>query len=319
MIRAAISVVTGFNPTGIGFRNVKEIMANSGALGQGIATLNGIEDSPAQVLDQLVTLYAYNLKNNDIDYLRHIDAKILNDLAIVHNGIKDADNDDIYPNTIRGSLHVPKGELHTVRNKHRYEIIPEAELRAYEWTGYRRVSEAELDPFFKSQFPNTRFVMVRAPYKSDATTTAGIYSMTNAFKGRSNKGISIGNAFRTNQNEVSFNKTGEYQRLRDYVTARIIALNKPNPQLIAKPTSGNLVLNFNCLDRLCGATFEVNPIESIKQRCSSQKITSIFGNLYGSILERAESPKFNEQVGQALIDIYESSFDKLHSTFLSKL
>ena len=303
-------LVTGFNPTGIGYRNVKEIMANSGALGQGIATLNGVEDTPAHILDQLTTLYAFNLKTNNTGYLATIDSQTLADLAIVHNSIKDADNDSVYNNTIRGSMHVPKGELHTVKNKHRYEIIPQAELKAYEWTGYRKVSDAVLDPFFKSQFPDTKFVMVRAPYKSDATTTAGIFSMTNVFKGRASKGISIGTAFRTNQDEISFRRTAEYKRLRDYVTARIVALNKPNPQLLTEPTSGNMVLNFNCLDRLCGATFEVNPIESIKQRSSSQKITSMLGNIYGSILERTESPKMNEQIGQALIDIYENAPDQ---------
>ena len=303
-------LVTGFNPTGIGYRNVKEIMANSGALGQGIATLNGVEDTPAHILDQLTTLYAFNLKTNNTGYLAGIDSQTLADLAVVHNSIKDADNDSVYNNTIRGSMHVPKGELHTVKNKHRYEIIPQAELKAYEWTGYRKVSDAVLDPFFKSQFPDTKFVMVRAPYKSDATTTAGIFSMTNVFKGRASKGISIGTAFRTNQDEISFRRTAEYKRLRDYVTARIVALNKPNPQLLTEPTSGNMVLNFNCLDRLCGATFEVNPIESIKQRSSSQKITSLLGNIYGSILERTESPKMNEQIGQALIDIYENAPDQ---------
>lgn len=301
-------LVTGFNPTGLGYRNAYEIMARSGSSMQ---TMVNNEDHYND-LNQLITLYALDLiPKEELSYIKGISDSVLSRLAEVHNGVKDADNDSIYPNALRASIHVPKGELHTTNNKHRYEIIPEAELRAYEWTGYRKVSDAVLDPFFKSQHPNTKFVMVRAPYKSDATTTAGIFSMTNIFKGRSGKGITIGNAFRTNQDEVTpFRLTQEYQQIQSYVDKRIRDLNSAKPHLLTTPTSGNLVLNFNCMNRLCGATFEVNPIESIKQRSTSQKVTSILGNLYGSILERSESPAVNRKIAESMIDIYEGSTEK---------
>ena len=301
-------LVTGFNPTGLGYRNAYEIIARSGSSMQ---TMVSNEDHYND-LNQLITLYALDLiPKEELSYIKGISDSVLSRLAEVHNGVKDADNDSIYPNAMRASIHVPKGELHTTNNKHRYEIIPEAELRAYEWTGYHKVSDAVLDPFFKSQHPNTKFVMVRAPYKSDATTTAGIFSMTNIFKGRSGKGITIGNAFRTNQDEVTpFRLTQEYQQIQSYVDKRIRDLNSAKPHLLTTPTSGNLVLNFNCMNRLCGATFEVNPIESIKQRSTSQKVTSILGNLYGSILERSESPAVNRKIAESMIDIYEGSTEK---------
>lgn len=301
-------LVTGFNPTGLGYRNAYEIIARSGSTMQTVVN----NEDHYNDLNQLITLYALDLiPKEELSYIKGISDSVLSRLAEVHNGVKDADNDSIYPNALRASIHVPKGELHTTNNKHRYEIIPEAELKAYEWTGYRKVSDAVLDPFFKSQHPNTKFVMVRAPYKSDATTTAGIFSMTNIFKGRSGKGITIGNAFRTNQDEVTpFRLTQEYQQIQTYVDKRIRDLNSAKPHLLTTPTSGNLVLNFNCMNRLCGATFEVNPIESIKQRSTSQKVTSILGNLYGSILERSESPAVNRKIAESMIDIYEGSKEK---------
>ena len=301
-------LVTGFNPTGLGYRNAHEIMARSGSSMQTVVN----NEDHYNDLNQLITLYALDLiPKEELSYIKGISDSVLSRLAEVHNGVKDADNDSIYPNALRASIHVPKGELHTTNNKHRYEIIPEAELKAYEWTGYHKVSDAVLDPFFKSQHPNTKFVMVRAPYKSDATTTAGIFSMTNIFKGRSGKGITIGNAFRTNQDEVTpFRLTQEYQQIQSYVDKRIRDLNSAKPHLLTTPTSGNLVLNFNCMNRLCGATFEVNPIESIKQRSTSQKVTSILGNLYGSILERSESPAVNRKIAESMIDIYEGSTEK---------
>ena len=300
-------LVTGFNPTGIGYRNAHEILARAGSSSQTV-TVAGPEFN---ALNQLITLYALDLiPGKEIEFMSSISAETLNKLAEVHNGIKDADNDSVYPNALSASTHVPKGELHTTNNTHRYEIIPEEELKAYEWTGYRKVSNAVLDPFFASEYPNTRFVMVRAPFKSDAATTAGIFSMTNVFKGRSAKGIRIGDAFRTNKDEIPFRHTAEYARIKAYMDKRIYELNTNKPNLLTTPTSGNMVLNFNSMNTLCGATFEVNPIESIKQRSTSQKITSIFGNLYGSVLERTESPLVNTKIGEAMIDIYENSKEK---------
>ena len=299
-------LVTGFNPTGIGYRNAHEILARAGSSTQTV-TVNGPEFN---ALDQLITLYALeDSKPENLKFFEEIPEDTLNKLAAVHNSVKDADNDKVYPNTFSASNHVPKGELHTTNNMHRYEIIPESEYRAYKWTGYRKVSDAVLDPFFAAQYPNTKFIMVRAPFKSEAATTAGIFSMTNIFKGRSSKGISIGNAFRTNKDEIPFKNTQEYARIKAYMDRRIDDLNSSNPHLLTTPTSGNMVLNFNSMNTLCGATFEVNPIESIKQRSTSQKVTSILGNLYGSILERTESPLMNTKIGEAMADIYDNAKD----------
>ena len=80
--------------------------------------------------------------------------------------------------------------------------------------------------------------------------------------------------------------------------------------MIQKPTSGNMLLNFNMANHLSGATFEVNPIEKLKQTGRNVRITSVLGDLYGSTIERALTPQRNTAVAQAVIDIYESATDK---------
>ena len=73
--------------------------------------------------------------------------------------------------------------------------------------------------------------------------------------------------------------------------------------MLTEQTSGNLQLNFNFMDGVSGATFEINPIEAIKQRDSHLTITSALGDLFGSVLERTETPRVNEMAVRSIMDI----------------
>ena len=303
-------LVTGFNPTGLNYRNAYEIMARAGSINQASVAVGS---AAYNALDQLISLYALDmLDTSKVNVFELIPIETLNRLAVIHNAVKDSDNKEIYFNNSSMHLHVPKGELHGGTTYNRYEIIPEAELEAYEWNGYKKVSDAELDPFFKSHTTG-KYVMVRAAYKSPAVTTAGIFTLTNIFKGRTQVGINIGSVLGRSidsQTSSEFRKTTEYKDLRNYVQARIDNLNTANPSMIQKPTSGNMLLNFNMANHLSGATFEVNPIERLKQTGRNVKITSVLGDLYGSTIERTLTPKRNAAVAQSVIDIYENATDK---------
>ena len=299
-------LTTGFNPTGIGYRNVYEIMARSGS-----SNPRPVDTSSQQYhnLDQLVTLYALR-ESPDLSVFDAIPANTLYQLSRLHNGIKRADNADVYAGSTTAQYHVPKGEIHqSTGDTHRYDIVNEKELAAYEWTGYKKVKDAVLDPYFRAQYPDEQFVMVRAPYKSEAVTTAGIFSMTNIFKGRSTGGLKMGN-FTRREFDTPFRNTQESRDLENYINRRIRDLNSANPHLLAEQTSGNLQLNFNFMNGVSGATFEINPIDAIKQKNSHLSITSALGDLFGSILERTETPRVNEMAVRSIMDIYENSDQK---------
>lgn len=300
-------LITGFNPTGIGYRNVYEIMARAGSSDPRPVDVTGQQ---YHVLDQLVTLYALRESADHLEFFDDIPVKTLHQLARLHNGIKQADNADVYAGSAVAHYHVPKGEVHqSTGDTHRYDIVNEKELAVYEWTGYKKVDKAVLDPYFRSQYPDEKFVMVRAPYKSEAVTTAGIFSMTNIFKGRSTGGLKMGN-FTRREFDTPFRNTQESRDLESYINRRIMDLNSANPHLLTQQTSGNLQLNFNFMDGVSGATFEINPIDAIKQRDSHLTITSALGDLFGSVLERTETPRVNEMAVRSIMDIYENSDQK---------
>ena len=310
-------LVTGFNPTGLNYRNAYEILSKAGSQAQ---TTIEVGSPLHNTLDQLITLYTIDLLDTSkVNVFKDVPIETLNKLAVIHNAVKDSDNKEVYFNNSAMHLHVPKGELHGGVTNNRYEIIPEEELQAYEWNGYKKVSDAELDPFFKSH-TNGKFVMVKASYKSPAVTTAGIFTMTNIFKGRTQTGINIGSILGKSidsQTSKQFRSTKEFIDLRNYIQTRIENLNSSNPAYIKNPTSGNMLLNFNIANHLAGATFEVNPIEKLKQTGRDVKVTSVLGDLYGSVVERTLTPKRNTVIAQAVSDIYENAEDKQNFVWIA--
>lgn len=308
-------LTTGFNPTGLAYRNAYEIVAISGSSNQQITDMNG---PITRAVDQLVTLYAVDdlAQKNSIVY-NSLKPEVLKELSLIHNGIKRAEIAQVYRDSAQ-KYHVPKGQLHGGKVQGRYDIIPESRLRAYEWNGYQKLHDAKLDPFYKgvAERGNTKYVIVAAPNKNPVPTVAGCTVMTDIFKGRSKSGLSF-NHENDLDRDIDFRTTMDWRRLKNYVNSRVEALNKPNPQLLQNETDGNLVLNFNYLGELNGANFELNPVKTAQYVNHTIKTSSVFGDLYGSVQERTQVPEFNRKVGEACIEIYENSNQKEEFVFIS--
>ena len=303
-------LVTGFNPTGLGYVNAYEIVAKAGSSHQQSVMENG---SIHNAVDELISLYALDLLEAKKPVsLSKIDKETLRQLADIHNSVKDAEDTTIDGNKF-AKLHVPKGEIHTTSRLHDYRIINAAEYEAYKWAGYTKVSDAELDPFTKAHFPDNKYIMVKALFKSNVPIEAGCSILTDVFKGRLKGGITVDDI--TDEN---FHEGTGFKELQNYVNQRVTSLNKPNPALLTTPTSGNLVLHFNSLNRLSGAKFEINPMENLKQTNANARIASAMGNLYGSVTERKSSTDVNKKVAQSVIDIYENADDKENFEWISE-
>ena len=304
-------LVTGFNPTGLAYRNAYEIVQLSGSSYQQATDANG---PIVRAVDQLVTLYAVDMLNQkDPTVYNSLDSKVIDKLSTLHNGIKSAEAEMVYGNSDQ-RYHIPKGQIHGGKTTGRYDIIPQSELKAYEWNGYEKVEDAKLDPFY-SKIAKEKYAIVRAKWKSPTPYTAGVTIMTDIFLGRAKSGLSFNGEGRVDKN-IDFKRTNEFKQLKDYVNLRVNALNKSNPQLIKDAPHGNLVLNFNAYGDLTGANYELNPKVTDEMIGRNTKITAVFGDLYGSAVERSASPEYNKKAGEALIEIYENQKNKNPNDFI---
>ena len=304
-------LVTGFNPTGLAYRNAYEIVQLSGSSYQQATDANG---PIVRAVDQLVTLYAVDMLNQrDPTVYNSLDSKVIDRLSTLHNGIKSAEAEMVYGNSEQ-RYHIPKGQIHGGKTTGRYDIIPQSELKAYEWNGYEKVEDAKLDPFY-SKVAKEKYVIVKAKWKSPTPFTAGVTIMTDIFLGRAKSGLSFNGEGRVDK-DIDFKRTNEFKQLKDYVNLRVNALNKSNPQLIKDAPHGNLVLNFNAYGDLTGANYELNPKVTDEMIGRNTKITAVFGDLYGSAVERSASPEYNKKAGEALIEIYENQKNKNPNDFI---
>lgn len=295
-------LTTGFNPTGLAYRNAYEIASLAGSGHQQTTDYYG---PLVRTIDQLVTLYSVD-RLPDTELYTKLNAGIINQLSALHNGIKKAEFETVYGNS-QQKYHIPKGQLHGGSTNGRYDIVPEEQLKALMWNGYEKVDDAKLDPFYKDiAGNNNKYVIVQAKHKSPTPYTAGIFTMTDIFMGRNKTGISWNGEGKVDK-EINFHRTAEYKKLQEYVNQRISALNKPNPQLIKDETHGNLVLNFNFRGKLHGSNFELNPIVTDINIGRNRKITSVLGDIYGSTVERSQSSNYNAKAGEAMIEIYEKA------------
>lgn len=304
-------LVTGFNPTGLAYRNAYEIVQLSGSSYQQATDANG---PIVRAVDQLVTLYAVDMLNQlDPTVYNSLDSKVIDRLSTLHNGIKSAEAEMVYGNSDQ-RYHIPKGQIHGGKTTGRYDIIPQSELKAYEWNGYEKVEDAKLDPFY-SKIAKEKYAIVRAKWKSPTPFTAGVTIMTDIFLGRAKSGLSFNGEGRVDK-DIDFKRTNEFKQLKDYVNLRVNTLNKSNPQLIKDAPHGNLVLNFNAYGDLTGANYELNPKVTDEMIGRNTKITAVFGDLYGSAVERSASPEYNRKAGEALIEIYENQKNKNPNDFI---
>lgn len=304
-------LVTGFNPTGLAYRNAYEIVQLSGSSYQQATDANG---PIVRAVDQLVTLYAVDILNQlDPTVYNSLDSKVIDRLSTLHNGIKSAEAEMVYGNSDQ-RYHIPKGQIHGGKTTGRYDIIPQSELKAYEWNGYEKVEDAKLDSFY-SKIAKEKYAIVKAKWKSPTPFTAGVTIMTDIFLGRAKSGLSFNGEGRVDK-DIDFKRTNEFKQLKDYVNLRVNALNKSNPQLIKDAPHGNLVLNFNAYGDLTGANYELNPKVTDEMIGRNTKITAVFGDLYGSAVERSASPEYNRKAGEALIEIYENQKNKNPNDFI---
>lgn len=304
-------LVTGFNPTGLAYRNAYEIVQLSGSSYQQATDANG---PIVRAVDQLVTLYAVDMLNQkDPSVYNSLDSGVIDRLSTLHNSIKSAEAEMVYGNSEQ-RYHIPKGQIHGGKTTGRYDIIPQSELKAYEWNGYEKVEDAKLDPFY-SKIAKEKYAIVRAKWKSPTPYTAGVTIMTDIFLGRAKSGLSFNGEGRVDK-DIDFKRTNEFKQLKDYVNLRVNALNKSNPQLIKDAPHGNLVLNFNAYGDLTGANYELNPKVTDEMIGRNTKITAVFGDLYGSAVERSASPEYNKKAGEALIEIYENQKNKNPNDFI---
>ena len=294
-------LTTGFNPTGLAYRNAYEIASLAGSDHQQTTDYYG---PLVRTIDQLVTLYSVD-RLPDTELYTKLNEGIINQLSALHNGIKKAEFETVYGNS-QQKYHIPKGQLHGGSTNGRYDIVPEEQLKALMWNGYEKVDDAKLDPFYKGIAGNNKYVIVQAKHKSPTPYTAGVLTMTDIFMGRNKTGISWNGEGKIDK-EINFHRTAEYKKLQEYVNQRILALNKPNPQLIKDETHGNLVLNFNFRGKLHGSNFELNPIVTDINIGRNRKITSVLGDIYGSTVERSQSSNYNAKAGEAMIEIYEKA------------
>ena len=307
-------LTSGFNPTGLAYRNAYEIASLAGSQYQMETEYNG---PLVNAIDQLATLYAVeDLANADNTVYEALSPKVIEDMSKIHNHIKQNEFDTVYGDSHQ-KYHIPKGQLNGGKVHGRYDVIPESQLKAAEWTGLTKIKDAELDPYYQS-IAGEKYVLVGSKFKAPVPVTAGVAIMTDVFKGRNTSGLSM-NKKSITDHEIDFQETNEYAQLRKHVNQRINDLNSVNPKLLRKPTDGNLVLNFNYTGNLTGANFELNPIETDLRVGKNVKITSVLGDLYGSSLERANVPEVNKKVAEATIEAYEkaNALDKKDFVWIS--
>ena len=294
-------LITGFNPTGLAYRNAYEIASRAGSNNQVYVDYNG---PLVNEIDQLVTLYAINeLPSTEI--YEKLDSNVITQMSILHKGIKETEFETVYGKSHQ-KYHIPKGQLHGGKVTGRYDIVPQEQLKALIHNGYEKVDDAKLDPFYKGIAGNNKYVIVQAKHKSPTPYTAGVTAMTDIFMGRNKSGLSWNGEGEVDK-EIDFRRTNEFAKLQQYINTRINALNKPNPSLLQDETHGNLVPNFNFLGKLNGSNFELNPITTDVMIGRNRKITSVLGDLYGSVVERSQSPEYNKKAGEAMIEIYENA------------
>lgn len=295
-------LTSGFNPTGLAYRNAYEIASLAGSQYQMETEYNG---PLVNAIDQLATLYAVeDLANADNTVYEALSPKVIEDMSKIHNHIKQNEFDTVYGDSHQ-KYHIPKGQLNGGKVHGRYDVIPESQLKAAEWTGLTKIKDAELDPYYQS-IAGEKYVLVGSKFKAPVPVTAGVAIMTDVFKGRNTSGLAM-NKKSITDHEIDFQETNEYAQLRKHVNQRINDLNSVNPKLLRKPTDGNLVLNFNYTGDLTGANFELNPVETDLRVGKNIKITSVLGDLYGSSLERANVPEVNKKVAEATIEAYEKA------------
>lgn len=307
-------LISGVNTSGIGYNNAYEIANMSG-------TATASLDSPMESeIDKYITLSVMDKldsKNPKVYAELYKNLDTLTELLNIHNGLKDMEYSQVYPNSMQ-KVHIPKGELHGGKVTNRYTVVPKSQLKAYKWAGYNSLGKVKFDPFYNSLMSED-FYKVEAKHMPNVPYVDGIPVLTDVFNGRNKTGTYLGSKkLETTQISPSF-QNQEFQVMSGYLARKVQELNSPNFRpLDPKNIDGVLTPTFGIGNKLSGCDFQLNEKDSDKYLNRHVKFTSALGDHYGSIIERMRAPDWNNQVAQALDDLYQQRHTKNDFTWLKE-
>ena len=311
----ANKLVHGVNTSGIGYNNAYEIANFCGT------KFETNDSSHTQEIDQLVTLYAMHELNKAkpsvySNMAKHTEA--LEGLLVLHGNLIQDERTEVYSDSNQ-YWHIPKGELHGGKVNNRYEIIPEEQLKAYQWTGYRKIKDIKLDKFYSNYVNGHKYVAVGAKYMPDIPYTDGIPVLTDIYNGRNKANIYLDNILIDDMHvSPTWNENVVYQ-LDSYMASQIKALNSDKfVQNDYRKIDGVFTPTYGLVAGMSGATFAINEKEKDNYLAKNHKITAVLGDHYGSIIERSKAPEWDTKVAESLDEIYNARKDKHDFTWLKE-
>ena len=314
----ANKLVYGVNSSGIGYNNAYEI---ANLCGTSNATMGSTLES---TIDKYVTLRAMQLYSNE--YTNHVYNYLASDidnfyeLSVMHNTLKDMEKNSVYGDSLQ-KYHVPKGELHGTSRENSFALVPESDVKAYEWLGYKKLKKAKLDTFYNRLTTEPYYVMEgrnlpNVPYVS------GIPVLSDIFNGRNHSGINInGNRLGNSHISEKYNNS-EFTNVSNYMNTLVKRLNDPRYKVptgkeTKKAMDGVITPTYGYGNRLTGADFVLNDRLKNKILGLDHKYTTALGDHYGSIIERTKAPEWNTKAAEALDEIYLARRDSSKFTWLT--
>ena len=307
-------LITGINTSGIGYNNAYEIANFSGS------KLASNHTNMVPEIDRYITLSVMDKldsKNGNVyrSLNKHLD--VLMEILNIHNGLKKMEYSQVYGESMQ-KVHIPKGELHGGKIPNKFTVVPKSQLKAYKWAGYKDEGKVKFDPFY-NHIIGEEYYKVSAKHMPNVPYVDGIPVLTDIFNGRNKSDVYLGGKkVESTQISPTFQKQ-EFQAVSDYINRRIQELNSPNYKpLDSKSIDGVITPTFGIGNKLTGCDFQLNQKESDKYLNRHIKFTSALGDHYGSIIERMRAPDWNNQVAQALDDLYKERHDKHDFTWLKQ-
>lgn len=307
-------LIYGVNTSGIGYNNAYEIANMCGT--QAETQESALEGT----IDELVTLYTmHELDKQNPDVYKELanNFDTVKELAAIHNHLISQEKNRIYGDTHQ-KYHIPKGELHGGKSNNRYEIIPESQLQAYQWAGYRKIKDAKLDPLY-SNLTKEKYILVGAKCLPDVPYVDAATVLTDIFNGRNKHGGYIGNKPIEEVGFEEFYKDEHNNTVVRYLNDQVKKLNKPNfQQMDPNSVDGMFTPSFGIGRSITGVDFVLNEKDINKRLGRNYKFTSILGDHYGSIIERFRAPQWNSKVAEVLDGIYKDKAGKSNFIWLNE-
>lgn len=313
----ANKLVYGVNTSGIGYTNAYEI---ANLCGSSRATRSNSEVEG--LLDKYITLRAMQLyvdkeDSSVYDYLGD-NINTIFELSMIHNQLKTLEKDRVYPDSLHKN-HIPKGELHGSTRENAYALVPESEVKAYEWSGYKKIKEANLDAFY-STIADEPYYIMEGKWLPNVPYVSGIPVLSDVFDGRNKSGININGTRLVNERIDPRFRGAEFTKVSKYIDDIVNNLNS-NTFKVKKgrdvDIDGVITPTYGVGNRLTGADFTLNDHTKNKILGLDNKFTTALGDHYGSIIERVKAPEWNTKAAEALDEIYNKNRSTEQFTWLS--